>query len=60
MIVRHREMVERFLRTRGRSEHMEDGTFEEIKEGIEAGEICIGNETYLYSISDGNMKKEQV
>lgn len=45
--------------SRSRPEHIEDGSFEEIKEGIKAKEMRIGNETYLHCISDGKMKKEQ-
>ena len=45
--------------SRSRPEHMEDGTFEEIQEGIKVKEMRIGNETYLHCISDGKMKKEQ-
>jgi len=45
--------------SRSRPEHMEDGSFGEIKEGVKAKEMHIGNETYLHCISDGKMKKEQ-
>ncbi len=45
--------------SRSRPEQMEDGAFEEIKEGIKVKEMRIGNETYLHCISDGKMKKEQ-
>ena len=45
--------------SRSRPEDMEDGTFEEIKEGIKVKEMRIGDETYLHCISDGKMKKEQ-
>jgi len=45
--------------SRSRPEQMEDGTFEEIKEGIKVKEMHIGDETYLHCISDGKMKKEQ-
>jgi len=45
--------------SRSRPGHIEDGSFEEIKEGIKAKEMRIGNETYLHCISDGKMKKEQ-
>ena len=45
--------------SRSRPEQMEDGAFEEIKEGIKVKEMHIGNETYLHCISDGKMKKEQ-
>ena len=45
--------------SRSRPEQMEDGIFEEIKEGIRVKEMHIGDETYLHCISDGKMKKEQ-
>ena len=45
--------------SRSRPEHVEEGAFEEIKEGIKVKEMRIGNETYLHCISDGKMKKEQ-
>ena len=45
--------------SRSRPEQMEDGTFEDIKEGIKVKEIHMGDETYLHCISDGKMKKEQ-
>jgi len=45
--------------SRSRPEHLEDGTFEEIQEGIKVKEMRIGAETYLHCISDGKMKKEQ-
>ena len=45
--------------SRSKPEHMEDGIFEEIKEGITVKEMRIGDETYLHCISDGKMKKEQ-
>ena len=45
--------------SRSRPEQMEDGTFEEIKEGIKVKDMRIGDETYLHCISDGKMKKEQ-
>ena len=45
--------------SRSRPEQMEEGTFEEIKEGIKVKAMHIGNETYLHCISDGKMKKEQ-
>jgi len=45
--------------SRSKPEHIEDGSFEEIKEGIKVKEMRIGNETFLHCISDGKMKKEQ-
>ena len=45
--------------SRSRPEHVEEGAFEEIKEGIKVKEMRIENETYLHCISDGKMKKEQ-
>lgn len=45
--------------SRSKPEQMEDGSFEEIKEGIKVKEMRIGNETFLHCISDGKMKKEQ-
>ena len=45
--------------SRSRPENVEEGAFEEIKEGIKVKEMRIGNETYLHCISDGKMKKEQ-
>ncbi|MBW2650999.1 MAG: transposase, partial [Deltaproteobacteria bacterium] len=45
--------------SRSRPEHIEDGSFEEIKEGIKAKKMRVGDETYLHCISDGKMKKEQ-
>ncbi|RKY23297.1 MAG: IS1634 family transposase [Planctomycetota bacterium] len=45
--------------SRSKPEHMEDGSFEQIKEGIKVKEMHIGNETFLHCISDGKMKKEQ-
>ena len=45
--------------SRSKPEHIEDGSFEQIKEGIKVKEMHIGNETFLHCISDGKMKKEQ-
>lgn len=45
--------------SRSRPEQLEDGTFDQIKEGIKAQEMRVGDETYLHCISDGKMKKEQ-
>ena len=45
--------------SRSRPEHIEDGSFEQIKEGIKVKEMRIGNETFLHCTSDGKMKKEQ-
>jgi len=45
--------------SRSKPEYIEDGTFEEIKEGIKVKELRVGDETYLHCISDGKMKKEQ-
>jgi len=45
--------------SRSKPEHIEDGSFKEIKEGIRVKEMRIGNETFLHCISDGKMKKEQ-
>ena len=45
--------------SRSKPEQIEDGSFEQIKEGIKVKEMRIGNETYLHCISDGKMKKEQ-
>jgi len=44
---------------RSKPEHIEDGSFEQIKEGIKVKEIHIENETYFHCISNGKMKKEQ-
>ena len=45
--------------SRSKPQQIEDGSFEQIKEGIKVKEMRIGNETYLHCISDGKMKKEQ-
>ena len=45
--------------SRSKPEEIEEGLFEQIKEGIKVKEMRIGNETYLHCISDGKMKKEQ-
>ena len=45
--------------SRSKPEHIEDGSFEQIKEGIKVKEMHIGNETFLHCISNGKMKKEQ-
>jgi len=45
--------------SRSKPEHIEEGPFEQIKEGIRVKEMRIGNETFLHCISDGKMKKEQ-
>jgi len=45
--------------SRSKLEQVEDGSSEQIKEGIKAKKMRIGNETFLHCISEGKMKKEQ-
>jgi len=45
--------------SRSKPEHTQDGSFEQIKEGIKVKKMHIGDETYLHCISEGKMTKEQ-